>query len=292
MIPNSFILRRIGAAAIMVAAIGVTTGLKADKTTLLKLDEIPGPTRTLSFPSGQCTGNLYLEPESGPGWDPKPVTLSVQWEYLAAAQGNVPVPEGRNIQLIVHLAVSPRESARKRAQNPLWYRQTVADRVRKDPENLSGLLTLDPNDLYRLSVYCAMHQRTGTDPSILQPIQHLTDLRMLSLKNTGVTDEGLQRIKTLHSLRALELKEPSITWRGLAILGDLPALEYLDLFSEATDAGLRQVGQHRNLRWLRIRTGRIWGPGPGRTCEYAPAGAPVHLGFQSKSNLRPSHQVS
>jgi len=28
-----------------------------------------------------------------------------------------------------------------------------------------------------------------------------------------------------------------------------------------TDAGLKHVGQHPNLRWLRIRTGNIWGPG-------------------------------
>jgi hypothetical protein len=187
--------------------------------------------------------------------------LSVQWEYLAAAQGDVPVPEGRNIQLMVYLAVSSRELARMRAQNPLRYQKGVGDRVRKDPDDLSAMSQLDPNDLFRLSVYSATHQGSGTDPSTLQPIQHLTGLRMLSLKNTGVTDEGLQHLKTLHSLRALELKEPSITWRGLAVLGDLPALEYLDLFSEATDAGLRQVGQHRNLRWLRIRTGRIWGPG-------------------------------
>jgi hypothetical protein len=28
-----------------------------------------------------------------------------------------------------------------------------------------------------------------------------------------------------------------------------------------TDAGLKQVAQHPNLRWLRIETGKIWGPG-------------------------------
>jgi len=55
--------------------------------------------------------------------------------------------------------------------------------------------------------------------------------------------------------------ESSITRRGLAVLKDLPALEYLDLHTEATDAGLKHVGQHPTLRWLRIRTGKIWGPG-------------------------------
>jgi hypothetical protein len=261
MIPNSFMLKRIAAAAIMVATIGVATGLKADKTTLLKPGEIPGPTRTLSFPTGQCTGNLYLEPESGPGWDPKHVTLSVQWEYLAAAQGDVPVPEDRNVQLLLSLALGPRESARMRAQNPRMYRQTVADRVRKDPEDLSGLSQLGPNDLFRLSVYSAMYRRTGTDPSLFEPIRLLTGLQMLRLSNTGITDKGLEHLGSLRSLRALEMMEFSISSRGLAVLRDLPDLMYLDLDMGVTDAGLRHVGQHRNLRWLRIRTGTIWGPG-------------------------------
>jgi len=206
-------------------------------------------------------GNLYLEPESGPGWDPKCVRLYGEWEYLNAAQGDVLVPEDRNVQLTVYLALSPRESAKLRAQNHLVHRLTVADRVRKDPGDLSGLSELDPNDLFRLSVNSAMHRRTGADPRIFEPISRLTGLQMLRLNDTGVTDKGLEHLRPLRSLRVLEIGESSITSRGLAVLMDLPALIYLDLHTGVTDAGLKQVAQHPNLRWLRIRTGKIWGPG-------------------------------
>ncbi len=245
----------------MLVILGLVVGLRADEISLLRPNEPPGATRILSFPPDQCTGNLYLEPESGPRWDPKRVTLSGKWEYLNAAQGEVRVPENRNVQLRVYLALSPRESAKLRAQNPWFHQLAIADRTRKDPEDLSGLSELAPNDLYRLLVSSSMHLRTGANPTIFEPISRLTGLQMLSLKDTGVTDKGMEHLRPLRSLRALELAESSISNRGLAVLMDLPALEYLDLDGKVTDAGLKQVGQHPNLRWLRIRTGKIWGPG-------------------------------
>ena len=66
-------------------------------------------------------GNLYLEPESGPVWDPKRVCLPHSWKYIGPAQDDVLVPEDRNIQLIVQLAVRQKEAAKLRAQNPLLY---------------------------------------------------------------------------------------------------------------------------------------------------------------------------
>ncbi|MEA3227026.1 MAG: hypothetical protein U9Q07_13830, partial [Planctomycetota bacterium] len=261
MVPNSVAHKLTVAAAIMLVTVGIAVGLQADEIALLKPGEMPGATRILSFPSGQWTGNLYLEPESGPGWDPKGVTLSVVWEYFNAAQGDVLVSVDRNVQLLISLALSPRELSRLLAKDPVSHRLIVADRVRKDPEDLSGLSQLDPNDLFRLSISSAMYLRTGADPRIFEPISRLTGLQMLSLNDTGVTDKGLEHLKPLRSLRALELRESSITSRGLTILRDLPDLMYLDLYTGVSDAGLKQVGQHPNLRWLRIRTGRIWGPG-------------------------------
>ncbi|MBW7989558.1 MAG: hypothetical protein FVQ84_06015 [Planctomycetes bacterium] len=261
MIPNNIIFKQINTGAVMLVLFGFVAGLRAEGITLLRPKKPAGATRILSFPSGQCMGNLYLEPESGPGWDPKRVTLSGQWQYLSAAQGDVGVPEDRNIKLWIQLALSPRESAKLRAQDHLAHRLLIADRVRKDPDDLSGLLELDPNDLFRLSVSSAMHLRTGADPRIFEPISRLTGLQMLGLKDTGVTDKGFEHLRSLRSLRVLVIGESSITSRGLAVLMDLPALVYLDLNMGVTDAGLRQVGQHPNLRWLRIRTGKIWGPG-------------------------------
>ncbi len=261
MILNKIICKRINSGLLMLIIFGLVASLRAEEITLSMPKKPPGATRFLSFPSGQCMGNLYLEPESGPGWDPEHVRLFGQWDYLSAAQGDVRVPEDRNVQLLVQLALSPWESAKLRAQNHLAHRLLIADRVRKDPGDLSGLSELDPNDLFRLSISSAMHRRIGVNPQIFEPISRLTGLQMLSLKDTGVTDKGFEHLRSLRSLRVLEIGESSITSRGLAVLMDLPALLYLDLHTGVTDAGLRQVGQHPNLRWLRIRTGKIWGPG-------------------------------
>jgi hypothetical protein len=259
MVTNNIICKRINVGAVMLVLFGLVVGLRAEGITLLKLRKPPGATKVLSFPSGQFMGNLYLEPESGPGWDPKCVRLHGQWERLRPAQGDVLVPEDRNIKLYVSLALSPRESAKLRAQNPQAH-QWNADRTRKNPKGLFGLSELDPNDLFWLSVSTEMYLRTGADPRIFEPISRLTGLQILTLFSTGITDEGLEHLRSLRSLRGLELHQAFISNRGLAVLMDLPALEYLQI-TGVTDAGLRQVAQVSNLRWLSITDGKMWGPG-------------------------------
>ena len=286
MVPNNIICKRIDAAAIMLVLFGLVAGLRADEINLLMPSQPPAATRVLSFPSGQCMGNLYLEPESGPGWDPKGVCLHGEWEYLNAAQGDVRVPEDRNIKLWVHLALSPWESAKMRAQNPQAHQLTIADRTRKDPDDLSGLSELGPNDLFWLSVGTEMYLRTGADPRIFEPISHLTGLRMLSLFTSGITDEGLEHLRSLRSLRGLELWQASISNRGLAVLKDLPALEYLSLNTGLTDADLKQVAQLSNLRWLRIVDGNIWGPGLAELAKL-----PRLERLCSQSTFRSAHQI-
>jgi len=254
------IRRRIGVGAI-VFILGLAVSLQAGENILIRPTQIPAAGKILTFPADQCVGNLYLEPESGPGWDPEQVGLSGQWEYVSAAQGDVVTPEDRNVKLSVRLALSPRESTRWRAQNPHAHQQTTADRTREDPDDLSGLTELEPNDLFWLSVGTEMYRRTGVPPVVFEPISRLTGLRILTLECTGVTDKGLECLRPLHSLRGLELTQFPIRSRSLAVLKDLPALEYLSLNTGITDAGLKQVAQMSNLRWLRISDGRMWGPG-------------------------------
>jgi hypothetical protein len=260
MVSNNIIRKQINAGAIMLVLFGLFAGLRAEEISSLRPKQPAGGTKVLSFPSGLCMGNLYLEPESGPGWDPKRVCLHGEWEHLRPAQGNVRVPEDRNIKLFVRLAPSPRESAKLLAQNPQTHQLTIADRIRKEPDDLAGLSELGPNDLFWLSVGSEIYLRTGADPRMFEPISRLTDLRILTLFSTGITDEGLEHLKPLRSLRGLELMQTSISSRGLAVLKDLSALEYLQL-TGVTDADLRQVAQLSNLRWLNIVGGRMWGPG-------------------------------
>lgn len=220
-----------------------------------------GGTRTLSFPADQWVGNLFLEPESGPGWDPKGVRFLGEWEYLGRAQGPVGAPNDRNIKLMVFLDLTPREAARLRAENPHAYRMLIADGARQRPEDLWGLATLDPNDLFWLSVGSAMYDRAGAKPRLLEPVGHLTGLRMLSLNSVGLTDTGLEHLRSLRALQGLELTQFPLGSRGLAVLKDLPNLEYLSLNTGLTDTGLKEVAQISSLRWLSIVGGRMWGPG-------------------------------
>ena len=267
MIPNKMISKQIHAVAIILILFGFAVSLRAEENTLAAPSQPQGATRILSFPSGQCIGNLYLEPESGTDWNPETVRPENKLEYLGAAQGDVRVPNDRNIKLWMQLTLSPRESQRMLRQNPQAHQLTVADRVRKDPDDLSGLSELEPNDLYWLLISTEMYGRTGTSPQIFEPISRLTGLKILTLSSTGINNEGLEYLKSLHSLRGLELTEASVGNRGLAVLKDLPALEYLALTTGVTDADLAQVAQVSNLRWLRIAGGRMWGSGLAELVE-------------------------
>ncbi len=112
-------------------------------------------TKTLSFPADSCVGTLYVESESGLGWDPKRVCFSWEWKPLAPAQGNVAAPSDRRLSLNIMLALQPEDARRLRARNQRMHQMLVGDRVRTDPDDLSGLSGLDPNDLYELTVNAA-----------------------------------------------------------------------------------------------------------------------------------------
>jgi hypothetical protein len=253
--------RRIEAGAILLVLLGTAAELRAGEIALSPPQRQTGATKTLSFPPDRWIGSLSLEPDSGPGWDPKGVRLFDEWEHLAPAHGEVRVPQDRHVWLTVRLGLSPREAARLQRENPQAYQFSLADRVRTPPSDLSGLLPLDPNDLFRLSVGSPMHQRTGAAPALFEPIGHLTGLQILSLWGTGITDAGLECLRPLRSLKALELTQFSLGNRGLAVLKDLPALEHLELCVGVTDAGLKEVAQASSLRWLNLVHGQFWGPG-------------------------------
>lgn len=261
MTPDYGIDRRIGAGVVVLTLWGLVVGLRAGELGPLPPGGQAGATKTLSFPPDQWVGNLSLEPESGPGWDPKGVRLFGEWEPLAPARGDVRVPRDRHVWLSILLALNPRETARLQRENPRAYQALIAERVRTPPSDLSGLLPLDPNDLFRLSVGSPMYQRIGAAPAVFEPISRLTGLEILSLSGTGITDAGLECLRPLRSLKALELTQSSIGTRGLAVLKELPALEHLELAVGVTDAGMKEVARASSLRWLNLVHGRFWGPG-------------------------------
>jgi hypothetical protein len=230
-----------------------------------------GGTRVLHFPLDQYMGRLYVEDpclgseyaELGRdlslpyGLDPKRVAVGGDWDFVSLAQGDVAVPVGRNIKLLTMLRL-PADGGRPGTHE---YKIFRVDRRRADPEDLSGLSQLDPNDLWGLTISRVMAKGAAGE-RVFEPVSRLTGLQVLGLQGTGITDKGMECLRPLRSLRALEFcDEPFVGNQGLVVLKDLPSLEYLDLYTGVTDAGLKHVAQVKSLRWLRLRTGRIWGPG-------------------------------
>ena len=265
------IRKRVSAGAIVLVTWGLVAGLRADAASSPDSGAAAAPTRILHFPQDKCMGRLTVEdPNLGSsylelgrdlslplGLDPERVCLGDNSDFAGLAMGDVAVPAERNIQLITLLQPRKEDFARL----PYGSRMYLRNRFSSDPDDLSGLSELGPNDLYKLNVY-SMLARADADRRVLAPISHLTGLQILTLSETGITNEQMKYLKPLRALRALELsQEFSIGNAGMASLKDLPALEYLDLDTGATDAGLKHVGQLPNLRWLRIRTGKIYGPG-------------------------------
>ncbi len=255
------VIQRMGLAVILLGMVGLTAGQSTEKIEGLKSLSPTVVTKVLYLPSDQHIGILSIVAEPGARMDPKRVCLSHSEAYLGIAQGKVNVPADRDICLSTSLPLSRTEEAKIRAENPHGYQMLVTDAVQKNPFDLSGLSGLDPNDLYMLQVHRAI-RNTDADQRVLEPISRLTGLRALSLNTTGVTDAGMEKLRSFQALQALNLsQELSVKNQGLAVLKDLPALEFLDLDTGTTDAGFQHIGQISNLRWLRIRTGRIWGPG-------------------------------
>ena len=240
---------------------GLAVSLSAGEITMSTAGPAPGATRTLSFPGDRWVGSLYLEPESGPGWDPEGVRLLGSWDYLGAARGEVRGPENRKVKLWMRLELTPRELMRLRAAKPQAYQLLIEDRTRAYAEGLSGLSQLDPNDLFWLTVSSAMYHRTGVNPRVFEPLRRLTGLELLTLASAGITDGGLKHLRGLRGLKGLELTQFGLSQRALAVLKDLPALEYLQLNTGVTDTGLKQVAQISTLRWLHLSERKLWGPG-------------------------------
>ncbi len=251
-------------AAILLIVGAVAPGLSAREPGPAETRPVTTATKVLHFPQDQTLGVLSIEdriprseyfqhnydPSLPWAMDARLLDLDTAWESLAVARGDVTVPADRDIALRIMLKPRPSELVHP----------NLRDRCFADPEDLTGLSGLEPNDLGMLFV-STLGERTYADERVVKPLSRLTGLKMLRLHRTGVTDKGMEYLRNLRSLRSLELTEPRVGDAGLAVLKNLSALEYVDLWTATGDAGLKYLGQSPNLRWLRIRMGRIGGPG-------------------------------
>ena len=149
MVPNNIIRKRINTGAIVLLTWGLVTGSQVDAASSLDSGAAGAPTRVLKFPQDQYMGSLLVEdPNLGSsylelgrdlslhlGLDPKRVCLGGNWDFTALARGNAVVPTGRNIQLIVMLRLSQKDSAKIAALPPLQYKMFGTDRCHIDPDD-------------------------------------------------------------------------------------------------------------------------------------------------------------
>jgi Leucine-rich repeat (LRR) protein len=102
-----------------------------------------------------------------------------------------------------------------------------------------------------------LHSTPVTDSGLKQ-IAGLTNLQSLNLSSTRITDEGLKHIASLTGLQQLFLGSTQVTDAGLKHLAGLTNLRNLDLYStQITDAGLRHLAELTGLRQVHAKSTRV-----------------------------------
>ncbi len=162
------------------------------------------------------------------------------WKRLGRAQGDVVIPEGRQ----VGLSLDP----------------STAD--------MKQLLKFGANDIDQLMVTGPGNSALTFEMDVLPYIRHMRGLKGLMLMDVGIGGGGGQVAQRFPVARALwigsvvQAHPVSLRDADLPALGDLKQLEILSVSSERiTDAGLAQLARVKTLRWLEINTTNIKGPG-------------------------------
>ncbi|MHC4395685.1 MAG: leucine-rich repeat domain-containing protein [Planctomycetota bacterium] len=184
-----------------------------------------GGTRVVHFPEDRSLGALMIR--SAETSD----TLThwwwghfTEWEYLCEARGNVTVPAGKPLGLI------------------------VSSSGRKD---LSPLANLRPDDLDMLAIECERRDAEKPGDECMQYLSHLTGLKMLVLQYPDFSNESLKSLKGLKSLTKLSLISEQLDDSGMAHIAKLKSLEGLRFYSKkVTNTGLSHISKLARLEEL------------------------------------------
>jgi Leucine-rich repeat (LRR) protein len=236
--------------------------------------------RVVHFPMDRSLGNLLIQDESVVRqfqsffyWKED----GTQWKSFGPAKGDVNVPEGKQLTLVVG-----------------------KDGLR----DLSPLSNLHPDDLYKLTIYGLPPPAPKPGDKIMPHIAHLTGLKVLELEDTAIsikgfrllydlkalehlslskqlTDEGLAEISQLKSLKGLCIRESHLTNAGLAHLASLTSLEELALGQgRMTNAGLSHLAKLPSLQCLMLAGKNFTDDGMVHLKDI-PSLRILHLGFLS-----------
>jgi hypothetical protein len=167
-------------------------------------------TRIMEFPQDCSIGVLSVRTDGSDD----------EWVDFAQAIGNVAVPCGKELRLVV----SPTASF--------------------DPQLLANLESTALSVLEWVS--------TGrVNDAVIAHIQHLTSLKGLALWETNIANESLKYVGGLRNLQWLDIGDTRITDDGLRYLLELPFLHQLSLLNtRLTDEGLDYIERLFNLESL------------------------------------------
>lgn len=216
--------------------------------------------------------------------------VSDRWQLLGEARGDVSVPAGKRVSLVVsregwrNLApldklapddldqlafegtgISPEEN-RRQGFPPL---RNAPDSVMQHVGRLTGLKVLDlqttdvtskaMRHIEKLKSLECLYLPRQIDDSAMPHVATLTTLKRLYFKGNEVTDQGLTTLAKLKNLEELEIGGNKMGDQALAPLAGLPRLHYLLLWSNAfTDKALEPLKSIPDLRTLVLfKTERI-----------------------------------
>jgi len=161
--------------------------------------------------------------------------INDKWEYLCPAMGDVTIPAGRGVQLIL--------------SSSAW----------QNPRKLSELKTLGPDDIHTLFMSPSYAQPGSPKPNdnCMLYIAHLTGLKVLNLEDANITNEGLKYLTGMKSLQVLYLPRLSSDagMPQIAKIKTLKALYFKDNY--ISDDGLKYLAELENLEELALDGKRI-----------------------------------
>jgi hypothetical protein len=194
----------------------------------------------LTFPTRYSIGSVYVAPVYQPetwellqvpqGLVTKPENQPINWDWLDEARGTLTVPDRHKVKLKINNSAA---------------------------NKLDCFLELPPDAMHTLDL-----SRTGvTDESILH-IVHFSELEVLELAYTAVSDEGAITVSSMDKLHTLGLTHAPITNTGLSEICKLTALRELWLNGTLIDdEGMAHVKQLRKLVLLGLSSTRVTSEG-------------------------------
>lgn len=194
----------------------------------------------LTFPTRFSMGSVYVAPVYQPetwellrvpqGLVTKPENQPINWDWLDEARGTLAVPDRHKVKLKINNSAST---------------------------NLDCLLELPPDALHTLDL-----SRTAIIDESLLNIVHFSDLEVLELAYTAVSDEGAITVSSMEKLHTLGLTHTPITNTGLSEICKLTDLRELWLNGTLIDdEGMVHVKKLTKLVLLGLSSTRVTSEG-------------------------------